>query len=131
MPSLWWATSLRQLPSPGSCCKRPAAQLKQALQVRLFPLTPYNREEGQWLAWQFHLTDKDEGMIQAFRRGKSETADMTFRLEAFDPDARHRIWDLGQKPSTVVAGRDLFADGLKTHNYSQPGAAVIQYARER
>ena len=42
-----------------------------------YPLTPYNRDDKQWLAWQFDRPDLGEGLIQVFRRGKSpdETGD--------------------------------------------------------
>jgi alpha-galactosidase len=33
-----------------------------------YPLTPYNRQTDQWIAWQFNQPDQGDGMIQAFRR---------------------------------------------------------------
>ncbi len=36
-----------------------------------YPLTPYNRDDTQWIAWQFHRPDLGTGLVQAFRRKNS------------------------------------------------------------
>ena len=33
-----------------------------------FPLTPYNPGRDVWMAWQFDLPEKGQGMVQVFRR---------------------------------------------------------------
>lgn len=34
-----------------------------------YPLTPYSRANDVWIAWQFHRSELDTGMVQAFREG--------------------------------------------------------------
>ena len=109
-----------------------SGQLKQTVDFYtgdFYPLTPYNREEGNWIAWQFHRQDQKAGVVQAFRRDKSEAAEKTFRLCGLDPDARYRIQDLDKDTSDIVLGKELLDKGLTITIPSQPGAAMVQYTQ--
>lgn len=63
-------------------------QLKQTVPYYygdFYPLTPYSLDQQDWIAWQFHVPDRDEGMVQAFRRSESEASTNTFRLSPCPP----------------------------------------------
>ncbi len=96
-----------------------------------YPLTPYTRQEDQWIAWQFHRSDRHDGVIQAFRRGRCDSSDKTFRLKGLDPAARYRIQDLDRDAPQVFLGHELATGGLPVHIPTQPGAAVIRYSVDR
>lgn len=96
-----------------------------------YPLTPYNRDLDSWIAWQFHLQDQQEGMVQAFRRDKSEAASKTFKLRGLDPAATYRIQNLDKGDATLVSGKDLSEAGCTVVISNRPGAAVLHYARAR
>ena len=94
-----------------------------------YPLTPYSLDQEDWIAWQFHLPDRDEGMVQAFRRSKSEASTNTFQLGGLDPDAKYRVHDLDQDAPVTISGRELIEKGLSVSTANQPGAVVIHYSR--
>jgi alpha-galactosidase len=112
--------------------RKSAEQLKRVVECYrgdFFPLTPYNRDPDKWIAWQFHLADRNEGMVQAFRRDKSEAAATTLRLCGLDPDARYQVQDLDADAPATILGRDLLEKGLTLNIPARPGAAVIHYKR--
>jgi len=109
-----------------------AGQLKQVDDCYtgdFYPLTPYNRDADNWIAWQFHLSDRNEGVVQAFRRNNCEAATKTFPLRGLDPDATYRIQDFDGGDAPLVAGKDLLEKGLTVVIANRPGAAVIHYMR--
>lgn len=58
-----------------------------------YPLTPYSRDEQQWMAWQFHRPAADDGLLQVFRRPESPFEVATFTLRGLDPSATYRFHD--------------------------------------
>jgi alpha-galactosidase len=94
------------------------------------PLTPYNRDETQWIAWQFHRADVNAGVVQAFRRAKSPDPALRFRLTGLDPSATYLVTDMdGPDTPAAVEGRDLLENGLAVTTTRAPQALVIVYAR--
>ncbi|MBN1443354.1 MAG: GH36 C-terminal domain-containing protein, partial [Planctomycetes bacterium] len=93
-----------------------------------YPLTPYSLDEESWIAWQFHLPARDEGVVQAFRRQGSDAPARTFGLGGLDPEANYRITDLDAETSATLSGRELIEHGLTVKISSRPGAAVVHYA---
>ena len=92
-----------------------------------YPLTPYNRSENRWIAWQFHQPETGEGMIQAFRRTKSDEPTATLRLYGLESDAVYEFRDLDRETRTRCKGDALTHQGL-TVTLPQPRqAALITY----
>jgi alpha-galactosidase len=94
-----------------------------------YPLTPYSVDHKDWIAWQFHLPKREEGMVQAFRRDESELSTKTFSLAALDPKADYQVQDLDQDAAITVPGRELTERGLSVSIPTQPGAVVVHYRR--
>lgn len=94
-----------------------------------YPLTPYSRDEKDWIAWQFHFPDRDEGMVQSFRRSESEASTNTFQLSGLDPATKYRVHDLDQRTPITISGRELIEKGLLVSIPSHPGAVVVHYSR--
>ncbi len=93
------------------------------------PLTPYQLDPGEWMAWQFDLPEKGEGLVQAFRRDQSAYETARFPLRGLVPDARYSVTDLdGGEPSTLT-GRELTERGLLVTLREEPSAALVVYRR--
>jgi alpha-galactosidase len=96
-----------------------------------YPLTPYSLQPDQWIAWQFNRPEQRNGVVQAFRRDKSEEASRTLRLSGLDSAAQYELTDFDVEGTTRVSGKDLMEKGLVVEIKSKPGAAVIAYRRIR
>ena len=92
-----------------------------------YPLTPYNRDEKAWIAWQFHRADM--GVVEAFRRAKCDDGAKTFRLGGLDPAARYEVTDSDTGQTAAIAGKTLMDEGLSVDIRAKPGAATVIYRR--
>ena len=88
-----------------------------------YPLTPYSLDTTSWIAWQFHRTDLNEGVVQAFRRPEATSETLTVKLRGLDPQQRYEIENLdGGKE--VRTGEELMR-GLAITLREKPAAAVL------
>ena len=88
-----------------------------------YPLTPYSLDTTSWIAWQFHRTDLNEGVVQAFRRPEAATETLTVKLYGLDPQQRYEIENLdGGKE--VRTGAELMRGHAITFR-EKPAAAVL------
>jgi alpha-galactosidase len=94
-----------------------------------YPLTPYTLEPSLWVAWQFDVPEKGEGLVQAFRHDKSVYESARFRLAGLEPGARYVITNLDSGATQTLTGRELIEGGLPVSVPDQPGDAVLTYAR--
>jgi alpha-galactosidase len=92
-----------------------------------YPLTAYSLEETVWMAWQFDVPEKGEGLVQAFRREKSDEAAQVYKLRGLDPDVLYVVANLDSDSPTQISGRDLMEKGLTVEIKNKPGAALITY----
>ena len=96
-----------------------------------YPLTPYNRDETQWIAWQFHRPDRGTGIVQAFRRRHCLSGSACFLLRGLDPDAKYAVTDVDAAEKTAIfTGRQLMEDGLSVETSVAPQAAILIYERK-
>ncbi|MGA2659942.1 MAG: alpha-galactosidase [Verrucomicrobiota bacterium] len=95
-----------------------------------YPLTPYSTGHDAWMAWQFDVPEKGEGLIQAFRRDESPFYGLRLKLQGLDAAAEYALTDLDvhQKPKEHT-GRQLMEQGLSVDIPDQPGAVVITYKK--
>jgi alpha-galactosidase len=94
-----------------------------------YPLTPYSKALDLWLAWQFDLPEKGEGMVQAFRREESIYESARFKLRGVDPTHHYRITNLDSGQTQRVSGHDLVSKGLPVAIGERPGATVMTYIK--
>ncbi|MBI3666363.1 MAG: alpha-galactosidase [Acidobacteria bacterium] len=94
-----------------------------------YPLTPYRTETTEWMAWQFHQPNGQEGMVQAFRRPDSAFESARFRLRGLDAAARYTVTDLDSPGEFQLTGDELMEKGLPIAIKGRPGAAVLTYRR--
>jgi len=94
-----------------------------------YPLTPYSLEENAWMAMQFDLPDKGEGVVHAFRRSQCADETARFKLHGLTADAHYRLTDADTPGEKELTGRELMATGLPVTSTTRPAAAVIGYRR--
>jgi alpha-galactosidase len=94
-----------------------------------YPLTPYNLDHSLWIAWQFDLPEKDQGMIQAFRRDQSVYESARFKLMGLNAGSRYLVTNLDSREATTLSGRELTEQGLTVAIATRPGDTVITYSR--
>lgn len=96
-----------------------------------YPFTPYSLEENVWMAWQFNVSEKGEGVIQAFRRTKSDRESMRVKLHGLEPNAIYTLTDLDVTGAEREAtGEELQQEGLVLVIKKQPGTAIITYQKK-
>ncbi len=91
-----------------------------------YPLTPYSLSENDWMAWQFHRDDVNQGLVQAFRRSSSTTTAMTFKLQGLTPTATYSLKNYDSTTTTAL-GSTLMNNGLYIPISSKPGSVLIRY----
>ena len=88
-----------------------------------YPLTPHSLDKDGWIAWQFHRTDLNAGVIQAFRRLEAASDQLSVKLQGLEPQQRYEIEDLdGGKE--VRTGAELMRGHAITLR-EKPAAAVL------
>jgi alpha-galactosidase len=95
-----------------------------------YPLTQYNLDDKQWLAWQFDRPDLGEGLVQVFRRGKSLDETGKFRLRGLERDAVYTLTNPDVAGTTEMSGRELLDNGLPIAIKNRPGAGVVIYKKK-
>ncbi|MFA5203390.1 MAG: alpha-galactosidase [Lentisphaeria bacterium] len=75
-------------------------------------LTPLTTSPRDWLAYQLHRPDLNEGLLLAFRREESPFSAAEFALQGLDPDTRYAVEDADTGPVGERTGRELMAAGL-------------------
>jgi hypothetical protein len=81
--------------------------------------------------WQFNRPEQGDGMVQAFRREKSDDPTKSLRLRGLDAAAAYEVTDLDAGVPKTISGRDLKQKGLHVQVAAEPGAAIIIYKRVR
>ncbi|MGO9109058.1 MAG: LamG-like jellyroll fold domain-containing protein [Thermoguttaceae bacterium] len=92
-----------------------------------YPLTPYTLSEDAWIAWQFNQTEAGDGLVEAFRRPRSQKASISLQLRGLDAQAVYEIKNADQEAPTRATGRDLMEKGLTVSAAHRPQAALITY----
>ena len=94
-----------------------------------YPLTGCSSANDAWIAWQFDLPERGEGMVQAFRRGDSIYESARLRLRGLEPGARYALTNLDGGRRRQMDGERLMEEGLPVAIKDRPAAAIITYKR--
>ena len=95
-----------------------------------YPLTPYSLADDDWMAWQFNRPEQGDGMVQAFRRGRSQYESARYPLQGLDPTARYTIRNLDTDQAVEMVGSELMKAGMELHLPQKSSAAVLLYSRK-
>jgi len=129
-PSLGLCVDARRKDLNWAFARRLIAQFRQVSPFFLcdfYPLVEYSLNNDLWMAWQYDKPETGEGMVEAFRRPKSEESQKTFRLFGLDTAARYTLTNLDAAVATEASGKDLMEKGLTVEIKNKPGAAIIIY----
>ena len=92
-----------------------------------YPLTPYSLDKDQWISWQFHDPDSEEGMVQAFRRDKCQEDSFVVKLRALKPARNYTLTNMDSGEITTQSGADLMKQGLPLHADTTPAVLLYHY----
>jgi alpha-galactosidase len=132
-----WFLNDKQMPGKDFDYDLARKLLNEYLAVRAYyfgdyyPLTGYNLDPTTWIAWQFDRPDLGEGMVQAFRRGRSFYERARVKLSGLDPNSRYQVKTTDETEATEYSGRELTEEGLPIKIDCQPGAVVVVYKKVR
>jgi len=96
-----------------------------------YPLTPYNIDESQWIAWQFYRPESGDGVVEVFRRPKSQESEEIFRMNGLDAAVDYEITDLDTNTPNILSGKELMEKGMRVEIGKNPGAVTIVYKRAK
>ncbi len=94
-----------------------------------YPLTPYSRDERDWIGWQFHLPGSGEGMVQLFRRSQTPFTSGLFKLKGLDAEASYTLKNYNSCEATRLQGEHLMNTGLAVALGKCPDSALYYYHR--
>ncbi len=109
--------------------------VKEYLSVRHFfygdyyPLTEYSTRDNVWMAYQFHLPDKEEGMVLAFKRNKCEQSEITVSLQGLNIDAMYQVKFADVGVVINKTGKEL-TQGLTLCIQDVPGSLLVTYIKK-
>ncbi|NOX54667.1 MAG: hypothetical protein GXP27_09555 [Planctomycetes bacterium] len=94
-----------------------------------YPLTSYSRQNDVWMGWQFHRPDREDGMVQVFRRADSPYEVARLKLRGLVAEVQYRFERLDSGESFERSGRELMEKGLRVQIALSPGVATYTYRR--
>jgi alpha-galactosidase len=83
----------------------------------------------EWAAWQFNRPENGDGMVEAFRREKSDEVSKPLRLRGLDANAQYEISEIDGGTAIRVSGKKMMDEGLGVTIIRQPGASIILYKK--
>jgi len=95
-----------------------------------YPLTPWTRDDGAWMAWQFDRPEAGEGFVQVFRRPHSFYESARLKLFGLEAEANYLVTNFETGTQECHRGRDLLEGGLPVTLPGKPDAAVLVYRRQ-
>ena len=96
-----------------------------------YALTPYSVDHSDWMAWQFHMPESGEGMVQVFRRKNSVYSAAEFPLYGIKSDVRYAFTDVATGRVIQADGASLMSAGLPIAIDDKPGVVVLSYQEIR
>jgi alpha-galactosidase len=85
--------------------------------------------EFEWAAWQFNRPEEGDGMVQVFRRDKSEELTRDLRLRGLDAAATYEVTNVDTVAPRIISGTHLMRQGLYVEIPAKPGSAILFYKK--
>jgi hypothetical protein len=92
------------------------ADLRRAIPSYLgdfYPLTPCTMSKNDWMVYQMHRADLDEGIIVAFRRETSPFISGDFPLKGLDDSHSYQLEDADSQCVVTEKGETLSKQGYR------------------
>lgn len=91
-----------------------------------YPLTPFSKQNDQWVVWQFEIPEKKSGLIQAIRLQESPSEQIAVLPKVVLPDSRYVFENIENGELFECSGQDLLKEGFKIL-LPQRGGAIWFY----
>jgi alpha-galactosidase len=95
-----------------------------------YPITGYSIAPDRFMAYQFHRSDLDEGLVLAFRRKECRTVGMIVSLNALNPSSTYSLEfvdDSYKVRTRRVLGKDLISKGVELRIPKESGSVILRY----
>lgn len=95
-----------------------------------YPLTSLSPSSDQFLAFQLHRPDLEEGLITAFRRAECDTIGIIVAPKLLKESANYRLEIIGDDRKArafTVSGRSLLKDGIELRISNRRGSLLVRY----
>ena len=116
----WWHTRINE-----------AQRVKPFFYGDFYPLTVGNHDLQNWLAYHFYLPEKEEGVIVAFRRPKSDVISMMFDLTTIRPEKMYQIEDVDTDETWTLSGQEIRQNGLTVKTTAPRQSRLLFYRSVR
>ena len=100
--------------------------IRPYFQGDLYPLTLPTKDESAWCATQWHRPERNDGMLQVFRRAHSPYTQAILPLQAINPDRTYLFTDLDGGEFSI-SGKALCQNGLPLTVEGQRTAKIYLY----
>ena len=94
-----------------------------------YPLTPYDKTDKAFMAWQFDDPERGAGYVAFFRREKCITKTVQTPLYGLEPESEYLLNDLDNGSMGKFKGSDLLKEGLDLTLNSKRAAGIIVYEK--
>src|SRR5262249_30595654 len=94
-----------------------------------YPVTPFSANTTDWLGWQLHRSDLNEGMVLVFRREDCAYSALELSLRGIEPEKSYRVElsDESRKIETrTMSGKELTT--LELRLPKRRSSALVRYA---
>jgi len=108
------------------------ADLRRAIPYYLgdyYPLTVCTTSAHEWMAYQMHREDLNEGFVLAFRREKSPFVTADFILQALNEKASYIFEDADTGQKQTLSGETLKTQGLRITMETPRSAKLLFYRK--
>jgi alpha-galactosidase len=114
--------------------RRMIAELKRAIPSYLgdfYPLTTCTMSKNDWMVYQMHRADLDEGMIVAFRRETSPFITADFPLKGLNESQTYQMEDADSKTIITEKGDVLSTTGYRINIENCRDSRLIFYKAKK
>lgn len=77
-----------------------------------YQLTDYSRSEGDWMAWEYYLSEEGHGYANIWRRSEADATCRIF-LKGLDADAVYDVWFEDRNSHAQYTGGELMYEGIE------------------
>ncbi len=106
-------------------------RIRSLFAVDYYPLTEWNNDPTQWLAFQFHDPAKDEGFVQAFCGADAKEQSRQLKLRGLNPSKTYYFtdWD-NPSMKTTLRSPELMEKGIEVKANKGDNALVLFYSSQ-
>ena len=94
-----------------------------------YPLTTYSSNINQWMSYQFHRSDKNEGMVLFFRRPKAHQMTLKVHPKGLEKKAVYELYYEDSDVSVCKTGQAVMEDGLVVRIVEKAQSLLITYKK--